>query len=333
MAHWNLLRKTALATLLFFFTPHLAQPCTRVYWSENGQYIVVGRTMDWGDNTVPDFWVFPRGLFRTGRAGSHSHTWHAKYGSLVISAYGKVTVDGLNEPGLAGHVLYFKEAEYGSPKAGNKLIASGMWLQYILDSYASVEEAVQDAPNLSIILDHVNGHNLTIHIALEDINGDSAVLEFINQKLEIYQHKRYNILTNSPSYKTQLHQASQCRVNKETVYSASMKSKDRFCLSSLFLERLSKPSNPKQAATIMMSLMRTLSVPFSLTNSTFYRTVIDITHGHYYFDNAEGLNLFHVNFKAFDFRPEAKIKHLNPLLSHLQGEVSQQFRNWEKAPF
>lgn len=124
-----------------------------------------------------------------------------------------------------------------------------------------------------------------------------------------------------------------CQLNRQTIFSASMKSKHRFCLSSLFLERLSKPTNPKQAASIMISLMRTLSVPFSLTNSTFYRTVIDLTHGHYYFDNAEGLNIFHAEFQAFDFRPQAQIKHLNPLLTHLHGEVCQQFRNWENSPY
>lgn len=330
MIDFKLWTKTSLITALFYSSLHESEACTRVLWTENGQLVIVGRTMDWGDSTHPDLWVFPRGLARDGNAGPDSVLWRSKYGSLAASAYGEVTVDGLNERGLSGHVLYFKEADFGVPETGKKVLASGVWLQFILDNYGSVAEAVKDAQSWSVVMNRVNGHDVKIHIALEDESGDSAIFELVNKKLVIHHHKKYKVLANSPDYQTQL---ALCHQQQAGVLSVAMKSAERFCLSSLFLEKLPKASSADQGVAAMLSLVRTLSVPFSATNRTFYRTVIDLTHKQYYFDNAIGLNLFRVELGAFDFSQGAKVRHLQPMNSQLVGDVSQQFVEREKPPY
>lgn len=53
---------------------------------------------------------------------------------------------GFNEKGLAGNLLAFPEADYGDPSRGGRPKLSAMLLlQYALDNYASVAEAVSKA--------------------------------------------------------------------------------------------------------------------------------------------------------------------------------------------
>src|SRR5688500_132011 len=94
--------------------------CTRVFWNDTGKELIVGRTMDWPESTEPVWTVFPRGTKRNGgKLAGHSLglanplKWTAKYGSLIVSVYGLGAVDGINEAGLAAHLLYLNEADFG----------------------------------------------------------------------------------------------------------------------------------------------------------------------------------------------------------------------------
>ena len=91
--------------------------CTSVLWNDNGLAVVVGRSMDWPTSTDPILTVLPRGLAHDGGLIGPSRivdenplTWTSTYGSLVTTVYGVGAADGLNERGLAAHMLYFKPA-------------------------------------------------------------------------------------------------------------------------------------------------------------------------------------------------------------------------------
>lgn len=43
--------------------------------------------------------------------------WTSRYGSVVATAFDMMSVDGMNEAGLAGHVLWLVESDYGEPDA------------------------------------------------------------------------------------------------------------------------------------------------------------------------------------------------------------------------
>ena len=69
---------TALAALsCVALTAPLADACTRILY-EGGSAFMVGRTMDWAEETGTDLWAFPAGLARDG--ASHAPwpgTWRA----------------------------------------------------------------------------------------------------------------------------------------------------------------------------------------------------------------------------------------------------------------
>ena len=79
--------------------------CTRALYVAD-DLVVTGRAQDWYEELQTDLWVFPRGIKRNGEAGEKSITWTSKYGSLSASVYDLAVGEGVNEKGLAVHLLY-----------------------------------------------------------------------------------------------------------------------------------------------------------------------------------------------------------------------------------
>src|SRR5271165_6539633 len=108
--------------------------CTRVLWNEGGPAILVGRTMDWPESTEPILTVLPRGLRHDGgRLGGanlndpNPAKWTSKYGSLVTQLYGLGSADGMNEHGLAAHMLYLNATDFGARDASLPGVQAGLW--------------------------------------------------------------------------------------------------------------------------------------------------------------------------------------------------------------
>lgn len=309
----------------------LAESCTRVLWSNNGQSVIVGRTMDWKDSTEPEMWVFPRGREQNGGSHKTAAKWTSKYGSFVVMARGYVTVDGINEAKLVGHIHYFKESNYGDHDEGTPTITTSRWLQYILDHYGTVKEAVADAKNWHIIPSTKNNKEAaTLHIALEDASGDSAIIQYLNGKPHIYHGKEHTVLTNEPAYPLLLkNRESYKGFGGSLPLPGERGSEDRFVRASFYLNLLPPPMNSQEAVTSLMSILRTLSKPFSTPQSTHYRTLTDITNGCYYFEYARNINIIWIDLTKIDFTENGKVLYLNPQEPNLAGECNHLFEEKE----
>ena len=129
------MRKTLTAILALATVAAIpaADACTRIVYEGAASSYFVGRTMDWAEETGTDLWAFPAGLKRDGGVGAKSIAWTSKYGSVISGFYNVATVDGINDAGLAGNVLYLAETDYGDYKTSDKpLMSIGAWLQYVL---------------------------------------------------------------------------------------------------------------------------------------------------------------------------------------------------------
>ncbi len=210
----NVLSPAAMsAALLLGVTafPGLADACSRILWNDNGYAVMVGRTMDWPESTEPILTVFPRGMERDGgKAGSeivvaeNPARWTSKYGSIVTTAYGVGTVDGMNEKGLAVHMLYLRATDFGARDTSKQGVHAGLWGQYMLDNAATVEEALALFDGIQPVMMEANGHKATLHLAMEDATGDSAIVEFIDGKPVIHHGREFRVMTNDPTYAEQL---------------------------------------------------------------------------------------------------------------------------------
>ncbi len=98
-------------------------------------------------------------------------TWTSKYGSLVTTAYGLATVDGLNERGLGVHLLYLDATDFGPRDPSKPGVQAALRGQYFLDNASSVSEAVALQQAFQVVMVEAHGHKATVHVALEDASG------------------------------------------------------------------------------------------------------------------------------------------------------------------
>ncbi|MHB9099875.1 MAG: linear amide C-N hydrolase, partial [Syntrophales bacterium] len=124
--------------------------------------------------------------------GKESLKWTSKYGSVIASGYESGTSDGMNEKGLVANMLYLAESEY-PPDDKRPTLVTGAVVQYLLDSFATVEEAVA-AMRLEqfrvVTVTAPNGSKGTVHFSISDASGDSAIFEYIKGKLVIHHGRQ-----------------------------------------------------------------------------------------------------------------------------------------------
>lgn len=181
--------------------------CTRVIWPDAGDAVLVGRNMDFHRDLMTNLWKQPRGVARddgvTGKL-----TWTSKFGSVIATAFDIISVDGINEAGLAGHVLWLAESTYGTPDDTRTQLSQAIWLQYFLDNFATVAEAVAWIAETDVQVvqldDPTGGDPPTIHLALDDATGDSAIIEYLDGRPKVYHSKDFRVMTNSPTFDQQL---------------------------------------------------------------------------------------------------------------------------------
>ena len=178
---------TSVLTLAFVgglaFFSGLANACTRaVYLGVNG-IVITARSMDWKSDIETNLWIFPRGMARTGETGANTIKWTSKYGSVIASAYDISTSDGVNEAGLAANILWLAEFEYPKFDGSKPGLSIAAWAQYVLDNFATVDEAVEALRKepFTRATANVPGQNLlaTLHLSISDAKGDSAIFENI----------------------------------------------------------------------------------------------------------------------------------------------------------
>ena len=186
----------------------VAHGCSRAYYEDGAGHFYTGRCMDWKEPTKAKVWAFPQGMKRDGGVGAGSLEWTSKWNSVVTSFYDVGSVDGINEKGLVGSMLFLAEADYGSKQRDDqKKLSVGAWLQYVLDSFATVPEAVAalQTDDINIIAPTLpSGESASVHVALSDAANGSAILEYIAGRLVIHNGSQYKVMTNSPPYGQQL---------------------------------------------------------------------------------------------------------------------------------
>ncbi len=306
--------------------------------------------MDWPESTDPKLYVFPRGLERDGgMLGSERVVtdkplrWTSQYGSIVTAAYDLAAVDGFNEKGLGGHLLYLVATDYGQRDPAKPALQSGAWLQYLLDNAANVQEALDLAPKFDIVLASAHGYKVTVHLALEDAGGDSAIVEFIGGRRKVYHGREHTIMTNDPPYSEQLKLLKSydfTRATRDTPLGGNVNATDRFQRAAFYAAHLPEPQNPREAVASMLSVIRNVSVPFGApyrtqlsVYNTEYRTIVDSARQRYFWESTSSPNVFWVDLDKFKLAPGSSIMRLDPTDGKLNGAVWASFRKLDKAPF
>ncbi|MGU3492931.1 linear amide C-N hydrolase [Xanthobacteraceae bacterium A53D] len=186
-----------------------AQACTSFILRAADEGVVYGRTMEFGLPLQSQLTVIPRNLAISatgpdGKAGTGLQ-WTSKYGATGTNAFGlPVLVDGMNEAGLAGGLLYLPalaEFQDVSPAEARNSIASFELLTYALTNFTTVAEVKAALPKIKVSRAPQAAFNapVPLHMTLHDATGASIVVEYIGGKLNIHDNA-LGVLTNAPAF-------------------------------------------------------------------------------------------------------------------------------------
>lgn len=334
-----------LSSALAFTFPQPTEACTRAVYLGIDSTVMTGRTMDWAEDIKTNLYVFPRGMNRDGGAGRDPLKWVSKYGSLIGTAYDVGTVDGINEKGLVANVLYLAESEYGNEGTEKPTLSIGAWAQYVLDRFATVDEAVEvlKEDSLQIIAPLLpNGAAATGHLALSDPSGDSAIFEYIKGKLVVHHGKEFKVMTNSPSYDQQLTLNSYWQtIGGLVMLPGTNRAADRFVRASFYVNAIPNNFEKEKALAGLMSVMCNVSVPLGLSTpgqpniaSTLWRSLSDQKNLVYYYASTQSPYIFWAPLNELDFKENASVKKLTLTSGEIySGNVVKEFKNAEPFTF
>jgi|GEM_PF-305947 len=178
----------ALALLtLAILMPCEARACS-TFKLQKGEGLVYGHNLNQGDIGVPGMiFINKRGTFKLGTTWSElatreqsrpsSHSWVSRYGSVTFNAIGRDLADGgMNEVGL----YIWEMNEDGDYPRNDSLprLYELNWMQYILDNYSTVDEAIRCAHEIE-----VEGPGK--HFFVGDASGDCAAVAFIDSQVVV----------------------------------------------------------------------------------------------------------------------------------------------------
>ncbi len=334
----------ALAAITAGTQLNTTEACTRVVYQGKDNTVLTARSMDWKEDTRTNLWIFPRGMKRNGEIGKNPLEWTSKYGSVVASAYDICSTDGMNEKGLVANLLWLAESEYPQWDGKKPGLSIAAWVQYILDNFATVDEAVSyvEKGTFEVVSDMMpDGTRMaTLHLSNSDADGGNAIFEYIGGELKIHHDKSYQVMTNSPVFDQQLALNDYWKnIGGTTFLPGTNRAADRFVRASFYINAIPKVADTRTAVASVFSVIRNTSVPLGITtpnepniSSTRWRTVSDQKNKVYFFESTIQPNVFWVNLRDVDFSEKAPVKMLDLVSGKTYaGNTAEQFV--EAKPF
>lgn len=319
-----------------------AQACTRAFMNMYPGYMVSARNLDLFSPVDPSLVITPRGVAHNGGDAKNAARWKTQYGSVVVYADGVFPMDGMNEKGLAGHTLFYMDGSQQQQDHQDKpVIESRAWLSYILDNFATVDQAVNAIrQDVRLIAAHmpIDYASDTKHIAIEDVSGDSAIIEIDDGKVNIYHDKTYRVMTNPPSYDRQLKNLAKYQNAKRSEIPGGLEADERLVRASYDLKSLPQPDNKNQAQGFILSVVNNVAYPIGLPTEpdeqkvtdmyakyskrpqqnkgigTYWTAISDLSNGEYHFKSTFAASQVWVSLRDINFnqgQPVRQINHLN----------------------
>lgn len=107
-------------------------------------------------------------------------TWTSRFGSVTIACAGyQLAWSGMNEAGLVVSTMALGETAVPAPDERPSL-TSALWVQYLFDTCATVEDVVQSEKDIRI-------SDTGDHYLICDAKGDCAAVEFLEGKMVVHR--------------------------------------------------------------------------------------------------------------------------------------------------
>lgn len=181
---------------------------------------------------------------------------------------------------------------------------------------------------------NARGHDATIHLAIEDASGDSAIVESDRARRVVHHGREFTLMTNDPPYGQQLELLSRqdfSHRNCDMPLPGNVNAIDRFQRAVYYRALLPKPQTTREAVAGVMAIMRNVSVPFGAPHGDFgvynteSRTVTDLSDRLYLFELTTGPNVIWVEFDRPDLPYGGQPLAVDPYDETHTGAVTARF--------
>lgn len=318
------------STGMIFAGVQTSHACTRVVFIGDSSQVITGRTLDWKSNIPTNLYVYPAGITKQGYIDGEL-TWTSKYGSVVAVGYDMGVSEGLNEKGLVVNLLYLPGSVYQLPDGDTRVkLSTALWAAFFLDNFATTQEAVEfiKQDNIQIVAPSMpDGSSTTLHMAISDNTGYSAIVEYIDGKLQLNEGFDCDVLTNAPPYNQQVSINSYWEsVGGMNMLPGTNRSTDRFARASFYIKAVPKNSNHAMALAGVFGVIDNCSVPVGISvpenpemSSTRWRAVSDQRDLVYYFKPTIDPSVMWVDLHDYDLRPGSPIWKLDMMNGQVYG--------------
>src|SRR3989338_94198 len=308
---------------VLFAAALLLQPalaCSDFLLNNSGSSAVSARSMDFAIPLQAEVLVIPRGeKFQSALSPAQTYMkWTSRYGFVGTNAghqYG--FTDGLNEKGLSIGTLWLAATKY--PDAAKlppeKTIQITDVAHWILGSFATVDEVKAGLKKVIVTgspVKEMNNITFPLHLSIHDRNKKSLVVEFVGEKMQIYDNP-YNVMTNDPPFPEQVKNLAQYGKLTNTRggivgLPGDSSPPSRFARLYTLNKFVQKSKNTRAAVNNANHILnRVTIVNGEIGNDiTEYGLIRDHKNLVYYVIDDENMNLRALDLKKLDFSPGAK---------------------------
>ena len=269
--------------------------CSSVCLDKKGQ-LILGNNMDWildyGMVVVNKRQVVKHGFWYKNKP---DWKWTSKYGSITLTMEGReFPIRGMNEAGLV--VVEMMLAETQHPPAGSLPVLSGsQWIQYQLDTSATVEEVI--ASDAVVRIEPTDWVGMASHFLICDKSGTIAGIEWLEGKMTVFTGGKLPI----PAMVNNAY--ASCIANGDDPSGRFKPIADMYAAYDA--------AQTSNGVSYVFSILEAVADKLPAPITTKWRMAFDVRALRLYWKTAEKGQLRHVDLRDFDFSCRTPVEVLD----------------------
>ncbi|MDE6531941.1 MAG: linear amide C-N hydrolase [Muribaculaceae bacterium] len=305
------------------FSAQNSGACTRILYKGADSTFVVGRSLDWKTPIPTNLYVYPAGMPKVGSDKPGAIAWTSKYGAVYAVGYDGGIIEGMNEKGLVVNGLFCKGTIYNNPDTeGRPPMSLAVFVGWLLDMNATTDEVVEVLKKHEFSIGGStfdNGTASTLHWGVTDSSGKSAIIEFDNGDIRIYDPGDYLAMTNDPQWPSMTAILDYWeKIGGQHMLPGTVSSPDRCVRANFFTHHVESVSDPSLAVSIARSILVNACVPYTYliqgepnVSSTQWRSFADIKNRNYYFEIVTNPGYYYIDLSKCDLKKGASVMKLD----------------------
>jgi len=244
--------------------------------------------------------------------------WVSEYGSVTFSLAGRgFAWSGMNEAGLVITSMELKASELPEPDE-RVPFDTGSYIQYVLDTCGSVQEAIQVVSRVRLVDDG----DSPSHFLVADADGHCAAFEYLNGRLVCYTGESLPVKAMSNmSYARAL--AAYKRGGPRWWWSNPGHSAERFAGAASRIKSYDASRDNRATSYALETLAYVVAEP-----NTKWSIVYDIAKREVWFGSVTSPTVKHLSLHAFDLSCKAPLLMLD-VNAAIEGNVEQSFTPYD----